>query len=112
LFRGTNTELGNLAVKERLANMNQGNLRAQTAFNTSQFNAGQAERARAMTDAAKTRKQNILATGIGQTIGSVGMYGDLMNQGKTQQMQIEAMNSMGDWQWNPKTMKYEFKGKK
>lgn len=107
LYKGAGTQFGQLAQQENLMNLQQGNLRAQTAFNTSQYNAGAAERAQALNNAAKERKQNILATGIGQTIGSVGMYGDLMNQGTTNQMQIGAL-AQKNWKYNPKTKKYEY----
>jgi hypothetical protein len=94
LFRGTNTELGNLAVKERLTNMSQGNLRAQTAMGASQFNAGQAERARQLNIAAKQAKQQFGATAFTQLGQGMTQFGLAKNQGLSNRIGYDVLKNI------------------
>jgi len=110
LNRGTNTQLGELAQKESLANVEQGNRRAQTAFQTSQFNAGADERARGLNIESRATAQNLRKTGLEQIYGSIGSFGQLQNQSKLNTQQLNVLNSMAkNYGVSPETMMIMYK---
>ena len=112
LYRGTNTQLGELAQKEALANVGQGNRRAQTAFQTSQFNAGAQERSRGLNIQSKATAQNLRAKGLEDIFGSVGDVGKGMNQRQSNNIQLDVLNSLASqYGIDPETLKIYFKQK-
>ena len=110
LFRGTNTQLGQLAEKENLANIGIKQNLGQAKIGVGAQDLMAQERARGLNIQSKATAQNLRKTGLEQIYGSIGSLGQLQNQSKLNTQQLNVLNSLAkNYGVSPETMMIMFK---
>lgn len=110
LFRGTNTQLGEMAEKEALANVGIKQQLGQAKIGVGAQDIASQEKARGLNIQAKATAQNLRAQGLEDIYGSIGEVGKGMNVRQGNTIKLNVLNSLASqYGIDPKTLEIIFK---